>query len=135
MPVYGKEYTAFGKTQRLSDWSRESGIELHTIKYRIHKYGWSVERAVTEKPKIRKARIPYRGKNLSYADLSRISPVGVRAGTIRSRMVDSHMSVQDAITTPAITKAHCTSIRKDRKPDGCIYPNCDNCPFNDCICP
>lgn len=135
MPVYGKEYTAFGKTQRLSDWSRESGISLHTIKYRINKYGWPVERAVTEKPKNRNARIPYKGKNLSYADLSRISPVGVSAGTIRSRMVDGHMSVFDAINTPSATKVHCTSIQKYRKPDGCRYPDCEKCQFDDCICP
>lgn len=39
--------TAFGKTMRISEWSRESGLPEHTIRHRI-KVGWPAERAVSE---------------------------------------------------------------------------------------
>lgn len=39
-----------GKTQHISDWAREVGISSKTIKTRIAALGWSIERALTEKP-------------------------------------------------------------------------------------
>ena len=42
--------TAFGKTQTISEWAKESGIKYDTIERRLNQYGWDAERAVTEKP-------------------------------------------------------------------------------------
>ena len=36
-----------GKVQTLSEWSEETGIPYTTLHGRIHRYGWSVERALT----------------------------------------------------------------------------------------
>lgn len=40
-----------GKTQTLKEWAKELGINFQTIAMRIDKSGWSVERALTTKPK------------------------------------------------------------------------------------
>lgn len=42
--------TAFGKTQCIGQWAKESGIKYDTIERRINMYGWSVEDAVTIQP-------------------------------------------------------------------------------------
>lgn len=42
--------TAFGKTQTISEWAKESGLKYDTIERRINQYGWDAERAVTERP-------------------------------------------------------------------------------------
>lgn len=44
-----------GKTQSIAAWAEETGIRWNIIKARI-KYGWSVERALTEPPDPRKSR-------------------------------------------------------------------------------
>lgn len=38
----------FGKKQTLSEWSRRTGIGVHTIRARIYRYGWSTEKALTQ---------------------------------------------------------------------------------------
>lgn len=43
-----------GKTQHLSDWARECGIGYKTLRARIYHYGWDIERALSEKPKVGK---------------------------------------------------------------------------------
>jgi hypothetical protein len=51
-----RHFTAFGRTMLLSDWGRESGLSIRTIRGRI-KLGWDVERAVSEPPDLsRRAR-------------------------------------------------------------------------------
>ena len=45
--------TAFGRTQTISEWAEESGIQYDTIERRINQYGWSAEDAVTLKPHTR----------------------------------------------------------------------------------
>jgi hypothetical protein len=40
-----------GKTQTMADWAREIGLEITTIRTRIVRYGWTVERALSS-PKI-----------------------------------------------------------------------------------
>ena len=42
--------TAFGKTQTISEWAKETGLNYNTIERRVNKYGWDAERAITEKP-------------------------------------------------------------------------------------
>jgi hypothetical protein len=42
-----RHLTFNGRTQPMSDWSKETGIEYSVIRDRIQKWGWSVERALT----------------------------------------------------------------------------------------
>lgn len=48
-----KDITAFGKTQGINAWARETGINPTTISKRLSKYGWDEERAVSIPPKKR----------------------------------------------------------------------------------
>ena len=57
--------TAFGKTQTLKEWSRELRIPRIRLYARLY-HGWSVERALTFKPKrslIKSRPIPYEQRN------------------------------------------------------------------------
>lgn len=42
-----KQYTYKGRTQSLSQWAREMGINLSTLHSRINRLGWSLEEALT----------------------------------------------------------------------------------------
>lgn len=42
--------TAFGETMNLCEWSRKVGIRADTVAYRIDKWGWTPEKALTVKP-------------------------------------------------------------------------------------
>jgi len=42
-----KQYTYKGRTQSLSQWAREMGINLFTLYSRINRLGWSLEEALT----------------------------------------------------------------------------------------
>jgi len=46
-----KQITYKGKTQFLSDWSKDLSIHLGTLHSRLYKYGWTVDRAFTVNPK------------------------------------------------------------------------------------
>lgn len=41
-------FSAFGKSQTASEWGRQTGLSRNLIFMRIAKYGWPVERAVSE---------------------------------------------------------------------------------------
>lgn len=43
--------TYAGRTLTVSEWAKETGIDAHTIRGRMVKLGWSVEEALTIKPK------------------------------------------------------------------------------------
>lgn len=40
-----------GETKTLRDWARETGISKYILADRIYKYGWEIERALTQAPK------------------------------------------------------------------------------------
>lgn len=42
--------TCNGKTQSMTAWAAETGIKRGTIKARLDKFGWSVEKALTVQP-------------------------------------------------------------------------------------
>lgn len=46
---YTVTLTAFGRTQSVGDWSRETGIPHSTIYQRVHKLGWPHELAVSRR--------------------------------------------------------------------------------------
>ena len=54
--------TAFGRTQTVSQWSRETGISVGTLQRRV-KLGWSPDRIVSVKPDRRRRR-----KSQTYTD-------------------------------------------------------------------
>lgn len=132
MSVYGEQYTYNGKTMFLSEWSRETGISLDTLRARILKMGWTPERAFTTKPIDRRAKVRMRSGIYSYSALAKASPCGVKPGTVRDRIVNQHMDPEEAISTPSAKDGHTANTIK-RKPKLCVYPDCYNCPYDDCI--
>lgn len=132
MSVYGKKYTFNGKTMFLSGWSKETGISLCTLRARLQKLGWSPEKAFTTRPIKRSAKIQMRNGTYSYSALSKMSPCGIRAGTVRDRIVTQHLTPEMAISVPSAKEGHTTNGIK-RKPKLCVYPDCDNCPYEDCV--
>ena len=48
-------YVTFnGETKTLKEWSEFLGVNYSTLNHRINQYGWSVEKALTEKVRVRK---------------------------------------------------------------------------------
>ena len=45
-----------GETKTMAQWAKIMGIKYHTLKYRINKYGWSAERALTTPVKQKEIR-------------------------------------------------------------------------------
>ena len=132
MPVYGKTYKAFGEEHHLSEWSRKTGISIWTIKARLA-HGWTIEKALSQPPVQRKARILYNGRYCTYAELATFSKVDVTPSAIRYRIAELHMDVRDAINTPLRGAVDSMSPKfHGRKPEACTYPDCDRCPFDDC---
>ena len=43
-----ERFTHAGKTLTLVEWAKETGIEYSTLRQRLHRYGWTVERSLTE---------------------------------------------------------------------------------------
>lgn len=126
----GRKYTYNGESLYLSDWAKRTNISINTLRNRIVKCGWSPERAFTEPLNLRNAKIPYKGKLYSYAALSRMS--GKAWNTIYYR-IKGGMSVEEALTTEIYTERHLSDAFM-RKKEGCVYPECDDCPFDDCEC-
>lgn len=134
MSVYGKQYSYNGETHYLSEWARITGISIYTLHKRVGDYGWPVERAFTEKPNRNREKVRYGKRSYTYSELSRLSPIGISPGTLRDRIVKRHMSIHDALTTPSQKEGHTTNaLKKDRMAKDCCYPNCDNCPYDDCM--
>jgi hypothetical protein len=83
-----KLLTANGKTQRISDWSKETGIPAGTIDYRVSVLGWTHSEAVNTP-----AREPKHGKPLRQ--IARDS--GVPFGTLAARL-NRGWTIEEAIT-------------------------------------
>ena len=48
-------YVTFnGETKTLKEWSEFLGVNYSTLNHRINQYGWSIEKALTEKVRVRK---------------------------------------------------------------------------------
>lgn len=43
-----KQITFGGKTQYITDWCKELNLPIHLVWLRIYRYGWEVEKALTE---------------------------------------------------------------------------------------
>ena len=50
----GVYFECFGERLSLTEWGEKTGIPIETIRSRIHKFGWSVEKALSTPPKSRR---------------------------------------------------------------------------------
>lgn len=77
-----KEYTFDGRSQTISEWARESGIDSGTLSYRIITSGWTFERAVTTP--VMKTTYDYHGELLPLRTIERLE--GFTRNTLQHRI-------------------------------------------------
>jgi hypothetical protein len=91
--------TYLGRTQNLSQWANELGIAVLTLYGRIVLRKWSIEKALTTKPRpLIPRNLTYLGTTLSIAEWAR--KLGVPQGRIYSRKARG-WSDSEALTEPA----------------------------------
>ncbi len=83
---------AFGRRMVITDWSNETGLDPHLIRYRIETLGWPAEKALN--PKRHRAGRPkkmltFQGKTMCLADWAKQIGVTPAAITLRMKVTDS----------------------------------------------
>jgi len=94
-PTY--EYN--GKSQSLAKWSKEIGIPTATLRERISKLGWSVQRALTTDPDSVSNRMPGYGKQLRSSVVSSLLKVWDECGRKEFEVQVAAAFRQDALKT------------------------------------
>ena len=82
-PEDGNLYSYNGKTQTITDWSIEYGINYFTLKSRLS-MGWHIERALTRPIQTQKVLYEYKGEKLDLKDWS--TKLNVPYHTLYSRI-------------------------------------------------
>lgn len=86
---------AFGKTQTLADWADEYGLIPETLSYRLN-HGYSIERALNEKPIDWNRYITYNGQTKNLTDWGK--ELGIKPRTLGARLNVLGWSVERAFT-------------------------------------
>lgn len=87
-----------GKTQGLIAWAKEYGLKESTLRERLNKYKWSLEKALTTP--VKKSFITFNGKTQSVKDWA--EEVGIHRATLHSRLTEYGWSIEKALTEPVI---------------------------------
>lgn len=128
--THGKAYTYHGKTQYLTQWSEELGIPRKILSNRLAS-GWGIQRAFEQPVRAdMRAKIEYKGNIYSYAELSR--KFGIRYEKFKYRMKHGY-DIEDARHDKDYRHKDRTNVYPSIRPKLCVYPLCDNCPYEDCI--
>lgn len=91
-----------GKRQTMAQWAEELGINKKTLKARLGKYGWSVERALSTVSDGRMEILEHAGRRLSIADWAR--ETGIHPDTIGRRISRLGWTIECALTAPVVRK-------------------------------
>lgn len=138
MPVYGDQINAFGKSKRLAEWSRESGIPFHVLSDRIRRRHWEPERALTQPVRNHNRMVTI--DNVSMPLYKWTERTGINYKTAQSRL-NNGWDPKEAMSAPLMVERAEDGIRHSSKPQTgyrpryCTYPDCDRCPYSDCVCP
>lgn len=97
---YHRFITANGKTQNLSQWSKEIGIESSVILGRL-KLGWTEETAINIPLIDCNKYYEYQGEIISHQDLA--NKHNINEATLRNRL-SKGMSMEDALSLPDLHK-------------------------------
>lgn len=94
--------TAFGETLIFAEWARRVGIPSGALYNRVMLYGWTPERALTDRirPDIQWSAF---GKTRYISEWAKA--VGINTATLRSRVVDQGWPIERALTTPVRHKS------------------------------
>lgn len=91
-----------GRSQTISQWSRETGLSVAMIQQRLDRHGMSVARALDPKLQRYPTMITARGRTQSLADWSR--EVGLTSQTLCHRLYTLKLPPDEAIFTPKGTR-------------------------------
>lgn len=86
-----------GEKRTLAEWADHLGLEWSSLRGRIDRYGWDLERALTTPPTVTKL-YEFNGKTLSLRDWAVES--GIPLETLRSRVSKLKWSIDRALTEP-----------------------------------
>lgn len=86
-----------GKSQTLQEWSDELQIGKSTLRVRLDKYKWSIEKTLTT-PVDQERLITFNGKTQTLAEWSR--ELKIKVTTLIGRLDVQKLSVEEAFTTP-----------------------------------
>lgn len=90
-----KNITYNGKTQTITQWAEELGINPDTLYNRVFRASWPVEKAFTEKThKNNRNGVSYNGKTQSLAAWAR--EIGVQRATLWARLYKAKLTVKEA---------------------------------------
>jgi len=87
-----------GKRQSMAMWAEELGISKQTLKARLGKYEWNVERALTTDAKDRWPTWEYAGKSQNLKEWG--DEIGIDPSTLWRRLNKLGWSIERALTTP-----------------------------------
>lgn len=84
-------FTYNNETKILSDWARERGIPIETLRDRIDRLGYSFEEAINKKPRLNKNSVilTYRGKEMNLTMLAEICGLSVTTVSKHIKQGDS----------------------------------------------
>lgn len=129
-----KMHTAFGKTQTLTEWARETGLGYSRLQHRI-KSGMTLEEAIRigeKRPKPDALHVEYKGEMITVGELSRRT--GKKYSLLYYRITRMGLTAEQAVDMPVVHGGWREGAgRKALYANGCRYhDNCDTCPFDDC---
>jgi hypothetical protein len=93
-----RELTFRGETHSITEWGEITGFGYQRLKKRLNTQGWSVERALTEKPESPLRLITFQGETLSMRQWS--IRTGIPYTTLQSRIARRGWSPERALTEP-----------------------------------
>lgn len=100
-----------GVTRSMSEWARETGLSCAEISDRINKLAWNEIDAITTPKMDRRLRFEYGNEMKTLEELHEIC--GVTTATLRHRLVNKKMSIEEAMWTPV--RQPKSGVRAERK--------------------
>lgn len=97
-----------GETLCLKDWASRLDMDYETLRQRIQRYGWSVEKAFTYPIQPKELQVTFGGETLTLENWARRT--GLSAKLIYSRINKNGWTVEKALFTPKVTEHKRTSL-------------------------
>lgn len=124
-----KYITWHGKTQCMSAWAREFGMSLPTFRLRYKRHNGDMEQI--SKPVKKQNKYYLEGRRVTVGEIARLN--GRISINTADRLLVKGMPPEEVVHArmERVRKTLQNEGQGDKKPDGCTFPDCDNCPFDD----
>ena len=124
-----KYLTWNGKTQSLSAWAREFNMSLPTFRDRYKR--WGGDMAKISRPVKTQNKYYLKGRRVTIRDIAELN--GHISINTAGKLLAKGMPPEEVVHARVgrVRRTLRGEGKGDRKPDGCTFPDCDNCPFDD----